>query len=66
MIEEDTTVQGIVKRIEDISKGEEQIDVWEETRREARKKQREDRRLNVFWRRNKTFPVQYGGDDETP
>ena len=30
------------------------------------KKQREDRRLNVFWRRNKCFPAQFGGYDETP
>ena len=26
----------------------------------------DDRRLNVFWRRNKTFPTQYGENDETP
>ena len=35
-------------------------------RREAKRKQREDRRLNLFWRRNKTFPAQFGGDEETP
>ena len=34
-------------------------------RKEARS-QREDRRLNLFWRRNKTFPTQFGGDEETP
>ena len=22
--------------------------------------------MNVFWRRNKTFPKQYGGENETP
>ena len=33
--------------------------------RESRRRQREDRRLNVFWRRNKSFPAQYGGDEET-
>ena len=27
---------------------------------------REDRRLNLFWRRNKTFPTQFEGEDETP
>ena len=35
-------------------------------RREAKRRQMEDRRLNVFWRRNKTFPTQFGGEDETP
>ena len=35
-------------------------------RRECKKKQREDRRLNVFWRKNKTFPVQYDRNEETP
>ena len=35
-------------------------------RREAKRRQREDRRLNLFWRRNRTFPAQFGGDDETP
>ena len=31
-----------------------------------KKKQREDRRLNIFWRRNKTFSKQFGGEEETP
>ena len=35
-------------------------------RKEAKRKQREDRRLNIFWRRNKTFPTQFGDVDETP
>ena len=25
-----------------------------------------DRRLNLFWRKNETFPKQLGGEDETP
>ena len=25
-----------------------------------------DRKPNTFWRRNKSFPAQYGGEDETP
>ena len=33
---------------------------------ESKKRQREDRRLNVFWRKNKTFPAQYGGSEDTP
>ena len=33
---------------------------------EARRKRREDRRLNIFWRRNGSFPAQFGGDDKTP
>ena len=35
-------------------------------RRECKKKQREDRRLNGFWRKYKRFPVQYDGNEETP
>ena len=35
-------------------------------RLEAKARQRDDRRLNLFWRKNKTFPVQFGGEDETP
>ena len=35
-------------------------------RLESKKLQRQDRRLNVFLRRNKSFPAQYGGDEETP
>ena len=61
-----TTKDKIVERIEEISKREEQIDEWETMRKEARRRQREDRRLNLFWRRNKTFPTQFGGDEETP
>ena len=49
-----------------MAKRETQFDEWEKTRREAKARQREDRRLNVFWRKNKTFPVQFGGEEETP
>ena len=49
-----------------MSKREEAFDEWEEMRREAKRRQREDRRLNIFWRKNKCFPKQFGGDDETP
>ena len=34
-------------------------------RREPKGRQREDRRLNLFWSKNKTFPTQFGGDEET-
>ena len=33
--------------------------------KEAKRKRREDRRLNHFWRRNETFQTKLGGDDET-
>ena len=56
----------IIERIEDLSKTEEQFEVWERMRLESKKKQREDRRLNIFWRKNKCFPAQHGGNDETP
>ena len=35
-------------------------------RLEAKARQREDRRLNLFWRKNKTFPVQFECDQEIP
>ena len=35
-------------------------------REEKKRRQRQDRRLNVFWRKNKTFPAQFDGEDETP
>ena len=60
------TTEKIAERIEEMAKREEQIEEWEKMRREAKRKQREDRRLNLFWRRNKTFPTQFEGDDETP
>ena len=36
-----------------------------EIRQESRIKQNEDRRLNAFWRINKGFPTQFGGDPGT-
>ena len=61
-----TAREKIVERIDDVSKTEQQFEEWETMRHEAKKRQREDRRLNLFWRRNKTIPAQFGGDDETP
>ena len=55
-----------MERIEEMSKTEQQFEEWERMRREAKKRQREDRRVNLFWRRNKTFPKLFGGDEETP
>ena len=61
-----TTMEEMVERIEELSKREQQFDEWENMRREAKRKQRDDRRLNLFWRRNKCFPTQFGGEEETP
>ena len=61
-----TTKEKIAERIEELSKREQQFDEWEEMRKESKRRQREDRRLNLFWRRNKTFPAQFGGEEETP
>ena len=52
--------------IEEMSKREAQLEDWERMRRESKRKQSEDGRLNIFWRKNKTFPTRYGGDEETP
>ena len=65
-IENATTKEKIVERIEELSKREEQFEVWEKMRQEAKRRQREDRRLNLFWRRNKTFPMQFGVEEEIP
>ena len=65
-IEEAATKEKIIERIEEMSKREAQFEEWEEMRRQVKKRQRDDRRLNVFWRKNKTFPMKFGGDDETP
>ena len=65
-IEEATTIETIVQRIEEMAKRETQFEEWEKMRQEAKRRQREDRRLNVFWRKNKTFPAQFGGEAETP
>ena len=55
-IETEWTNQSIAKRIEEMAKREEQFDEWEKMKQNAKRRQREDRRLNLFWRRNKTFP----------
>ena len=65
-IENVTTMEKIVERIEELSKREEQFEEWEKMRRDAKMRQREDRRLNLFWRRKKCFPAQFGGEEETP
>ena len=56
-IENANTMEKIAERIEELSRREEQLEAWDKMRREAKRKQREDKRLNVFWRRNKTFPA---------
>lgn len=53
------TEERAVKRIEEMAKREEEFDKWETMRKEAKRKQLEDRRLNHFWRTNKTFPQQF-------
>ena len=58
-IENANTMEKIAERIEELSRREEQLEAWDNMRREAERKQREDRRLNIFWRRNKTFPAQF-------
>ena len=58
-IETATTKEKIVERIEEIAKREEQFEKWEEMRRDAKRRQRADRRLNLFWRKNKCFPKQF-------
>ena len=32
----------------------------------VKKRQREDRMMNLFWRKNKSFPPQFGGEEDTP
>ena len=46
----------MVERIVEMTKTEQQFEEWEKMRLEEKKRQRDDRRLNLFWRRNKTFP----------
>ena len=65
-IEKATTKEKIAERIEEMAKREQQFEVWEKMRQEAKRRQREDRRLNIFWRKNKAFPTQFGGEDEFP
>ena len=61
-----TTKEKNVERIEELSKREQQLDEWERMRQDAKRRQREDRRFNLFWRRNKTFPAKFRGEEETP
>ena len=61
-----TTKEKIVERTEEPSKREHQLDEWERSRQDAKRRQRDDRRLNVFWRKNKTFHAQFGREEETP
>ena len=49
-----------------MSKREEQFDEWETMRQDAKRRQRDDRRLNLFWRKNKCFPAKFGREDEFP
>ena len=65
-IETATTREKVIERITEMSKAEEQFEEWERMRQEAKRKQREDRRLNLFWRKNKSFPTQFGCNEETP
>ena len=55
-----------MERVEEMSKRETQLEEWETMRKETKRRQREDRRLNLFWQRNKTFPTQFGGEEATP
>ena len=56
--------ENIVERIEELSKREEQYEKWEMMRRDAKRRQRTDKRLNAIWRWNKTFAIQFGGDEK--
>ena len=51
-IEHAATKEAIAERIEEMSTTDEQFEIWEKMRREYKKRQREDRRLNLFWRTN--------------
>ena len=61
-----TTKEKMLERIVEMSKTEQQFEEWERMRREEKRRQRDDRRLNLFWRRNKSFPKQFCVDEETP
>ena len=47
-IEKATTKEKVAERIEEMSRREEQFEIWEKMRVEAKKRQRNDRRLNLF------------------
>ena len=53
------TNEKIVERIEDQAKREEEYENRETMRKEVKRKRREDKRLNLFWRRNKTFQTLF-------
>ena len=55
-IENEATNESIVMRIEEVAKREAQFDEWEKMRHDAKRRQREDRRLNLFWRKTKPSP----------
>ena len=55
-----TAKEKIVERIEELSKREQQLDEWEMMKQDAKRRQMDDRMLNLFWRRNKTFPAKFG------
>ena len=61
-----TTDVKIVERVMKLSRREEQFEVWEKNEKRIKKRQREDRRMNVFWRKNKSFPPQFGCEEGTP
>ena len=61
-----TTDEKIVERVVELSRREEQFEVWEKMRSESEKRQREDMRMNLLWRKNKSFPPQFGGEEDTP
>ena len=49
------TNEKIAERIEELSKREEQYEKWEKMRQDTKRKQREDRRINIFWRKTSAF-----------
>ena len=51
--EKAATNEKIIERIEEMSKTEEQFERWEKMRKESKMRQRDDRRLNLFWRKTR-------------
>ena len=60
-----TDIQKIVERIVEMSKNEAQLEEWEKMRSEAKRKQRENRRLNLFWRK-KSSSLRNSVEVKTP
>ena len=56
----------IDERIEEMSKRHAQFEKWYEMRRDAKRRQRADRRLNLFRRKNNCFHKQFEGEEDTP